>query len=483
MSRVLASLSAQPLPASILSSWREQLARFPGADPFWLDRSSPQLQPGALVAETLAHVAAHCSAVCGASAADQTELAGVEVWAQRRRLDTPMHLHFDIDEERGRLTGALRCPQLSCVLYMSDEGGPTLLLERRLGSQHGWGSTLCCCACWPLAGHILAFEGDLLHGVLAEDDGCRNKVGGDTIQSRSDGSENGVYSGSSDGSSGECDKGNDCGIADHCGSGDHGSGLPPATQRVTIIINLWRHAPLGTRDGSPDCSGNGQGAGDGDGSGDHDAEPIADLGADSGRDGFGDDEIDRGEAQEPTPRLHRAETAGGAPAVGDPTSVAQPPERSAWLWQQGELSEEAAGGDSPERSSPQSKRACDSSTGKLDTPLSGEGGPEKRLLSQTRLPPETELSGVDRVVPVGWRWRSLSVGMLGSTHTLQMCMPRMVRKALAVSGDICRRVEPFTAMVSSAPCDVEQTRTWPAVVANMDMHNTCSADSINDHAR
>ena len=60
----------------------------------------------------------------------------------------------------------MRCPARTCVLYISDAGGPTLVLEHRPGEP--WGDEVRCFACWPAAGRILSFPGTMLHGIVAE---------------------------------------------------------------------------------------------------------------------------------------------------------------------------------------------------------------------------------------------------------------------------------------------------------------------------
>ena len=39
-----------------------------------------------------------------------------------------MHLHWDMDEERVRLRHQLRTPSVTVVIYLTDAGGPTLVL-------------------------------------------------------------------------------------------------------------------------------------------------------------------------------------------------------------------------------------------------------------------------------------------------------------------------------------------------------------------
>ena len=97
---------------------------------------------------------------------------GVEFWAQRRSLAAPMHLHWDCDEKLGGMTGLLVCPLLSVILYVGDEGGPTLMIARSPADENP-SSTLQpperCWLVWPHAGQIVSFAGSMLHAVLRQD--------------------------------------------------------------------------------------------------------------------------------------------------------------------------------------------------------------------------------------------------------------------------------------------------------------------------
>ena len=104
------------VPAALVEAWRAQLAEHQGTQPVWIDRCL--LRRGTLVADTLAslgigHGIGHGIGGRGMGA-DGTgahgtghgagpalaDYAGVELWAQRRPPESPMHLHFDCDEAR-----------------------------------------------------------------------------------------------------------------------------------------------------------------------------------------------------------------------------------------------------------------------------------------------------------------------------------------------------------------------------------------------
>ena len=139
---------------SLLCAWRDQLKLHRGTTPVWVDAAL--LQPGTLVAATTRHVLPRAAEL----------FAGVELWAQRRPVTSPMHLHFDLDEERYRLEQVLRCPRRSCLLYMTDTGGPTLVLALEPGDP--WRESVDCYACWPSQGQLFSFPGTWLHCVIAE---------------------------------------------------------------------------------------------------------------------------------------------------------------------------------------------------------------------------------------------------------------------------------------------------------------------------
>ena len=83
-----------------------------------------------------------------------------EMWAHNRPHATGHQLHFDSDNEG---QDQLRHPVVSTVVYLSSEGGPTLVTNQRTTSQqlasHGWMS-------FPQEHRLVAFDGRVLHGVI-----------------------------------------------------------------------------------------------------------------------------------------------------------------------------------------------------------------------------------------------------------------------------------------------------------------------------
>lgn len=158
-----------PLPTTLLAAWQAELEGS-GVDarahwwtlPHWLPHSllTAVDAPHPLLAETVGHIM---------GTGFGSEFCGVEMWIQRRGADSAMHLHWDMDEERVRLEpGQLRTPAMSVVVYLSDAGGPTLVLRQQPRAPRE-GPRRCWCI-WPHAGMVCRFPGDYLHGVLGDPD-------------------------------------------------------------------------------------------------------------------------------------------------------------------------------------------------------------------------------------------------------------------------------------------------------------------------
>ena len=99
-------------------------------------------------------------------AIDWDAIAGIEYWTQQRAAGSPLHMHWDVDEGLGRKCGTLSCPLVSVVCYLTSEGGPTLIIDQR--PQDPWSRCVQHSLVWPVSGTVVAFSGDMLHGVLAE---------------------------------------------------------------------------------------------------------------------------------------------------------------------------------------------------------------------------------------------------------------------------------------------------------------------------
>jgi len=93
---------------------------------------------------------------------------GVEWWARVRSGEEPMLLHQDKDESLLNATGELSHPHYASVLYLSDYGGPTIVLEPGPdGSPPNLSDQSRAALSWPRRNGFLVFRGDLPHGVGA----------------------------------------------------------------------------------------------------------------------------------------------------------------------------------------------------------------------------------------------------------------------------------------------------------------------------
>lgn len=88
------------------------------------------------------------------------EFVGAEWWFRATTTDTGFPFHFDRDEG---IRGSIVSPDLASILYLSNAGGPTVILDatpsRRSAPSGG-------IAVHPRPGRFGMFPGALLHGVL-----------------------------------------------------------------------------------------------------------------------------------------------------------------------------------------------------------------------------------------------------------------------------------------------------------------------------
>ena len=66
---------------------------------------------------------------------------GGEWWVQHRHPQAAQDFHFDFDQAQFMAGHGLRFPTWSSILYLSDEGGPTVVLDQRSRSRPTRGST------------------------------------------------------------------------------------------------------------------------------------------------------------------------------------------------------------------------------------------------------------------------------------------------------------------------------------------------------
>ncbi|KAL1521215.1 hypothetical protein AB1Y20_022764 [Prymnesium parvum] len=92
------------------------------------------------------------------------DLIGAEWWVHSRAAGRGIghELHFDVEEAHMEATGEVVHPAVSSVVYLSDEGDPTIVLDQTLHgplASHGW-------LVHPQYRAFMTFAGDRLHGVL-----------------------------------------------------------------------------------------------------------------------------------------------------------------------------------------------------------------------------------------------------------------------------------------------------------------------------
>ncbi|BDA50955.1 hypothetical protein COCOBI_17-1740 [Coccomyxa sp. Obi] len=96
---------------------------------------------------------------------DMSGILAAEWWAHMREPTSAHQLHFDLDESRigvGAANYRLLHPVLSSVLYLSNTGGPTVVLEQSAMETLADKAFLCN----PKENVLFCFPGTYLHGVL-----------------------------------------------------------------------------------------------------------------------------------------------------------------------------------------------------------------------------------------------------------------------------------------------------------------------------
>jgi hypothetical protein len=96
-------------------------------------------------------------------------LVGVEWWIHSRPLTEKMHFHFDRDEILWERDNIMVHPTISSILYVTDTGGATLILDQKYDPVSGGFAPP-----HPDTGFVMEtsencfvmFPGELFHGVL-----------------------------------------------------------------------------------------------------------------------------------------------------------------------------------------------------------------------------------------------------------------------------------------------------------------------------
>ena len=88
------------------------------------------------------------------------EFIGAEWWLRATSTDTGFPFHFDRDEG---IRSSIVSPDLASILYLSDAGGPTVILDATPSRRSAPNAGI---AVNPRRGRFGLFPGTLLHGVL-----------------------------------------------------------------------------------------------------------------------------------------------------------------------------------------------------------------------------------------------------------------------------------------------------------------------------
>lgn len=103
---------------------------------------------------------------------DMDKAAAVEWWVHKRPITSTWmsnahQLHFDTDEKTFQQGSrvALQHPLWSCIVYLSNDGGPTLITNKEAGVP-GLGDAGVLVP--PRIGRCALYRGNLLHGVIPQ---------------------------------------------------------------------------------------------------------------------------------------------------------------------------------------------------------------------------------------------------------------------------------------------------------------------------
>mmetsp|Transcript_72782 Transcript_72782/g.235311 ORF Transcript_72782/g.235311 Transcript_72782/m.235311 type:complete len:502 (-) Transcript_72782:30-1535(-) len=153
------------------NGWVYARSRFPGiqvhaSSTVWLPSDAPPVSAPELAARCILERVLRGSA---------DEYAGIEYWGRVRSVNLGASLHYDQpqDAEEEGVDGFAANPwrpEWSSVLYLTDEGGPTVILDQISCEEELYSPNI------PLRGHVcmprrnrlVVFRGDLFHGQLPE---------------------------------------------------------------------------------------------------------------------------------------------------------------------------------------------------------------------------------------------------------------------------------------------------------------------------
>lgn len=101
------------------------------------------------------------------TAAEREQIYGAEWWVQRRSSTENIGFHYDKDEAAASMDSLLKCPTEGTITYMTDNGAPTVILNRTTPQGNDpdpWLVTWAALSYSKRNRHVL-FRGNLAHGV------------------------------------------------------------------------------------------------------------------------------------------------------------------------------------------------------------------------------------------------------------------------------------------------------------------------------
>lgn len=194
------ALAQHVLAGAHADAGRAQLALRDGpaaqASSFWMAASQRPRSP-------VERAVAALHGVVAAELGGGKQIAGMEYWVRHQHPRKGVIPHYDLDVQAQRDAGNAVSPLRSSILYLTDSGGPTFIVDRKVADEGATARSKAQTAAfvYPRAGRFCVFDGDLYHGVLP-----------------------------SAASPGESDDG-------------------PPPPRATLLVNFW-----GARPGAPACA-------------------------------------------------------------------------------------------------------------------------------------------------------------------------------------------------------------------------------------
>ena len=101
------------------------------AGTFWLPTDRMESSSSSAVEQALSHLLGLALDNASADAGTAARFVGGEWWVQHRHPQASQDFHFDFDQACFLAGRGLRYPAWSSILYLSDDGGPTVIVDQR----------------------------------------------------------------------------------------------------------------------------------------------------------------------------------------------------------------------------------------------------------------------------------------------------------------------------------------------------------------